>query len=453
MGDRDDPTLFWFRRDLRLSDNPALTEAAATGPVLGLFVIDPALWGPSGDPRRAFLVDCLRALDDAMGGRLVVRRGVPAEVVVEAAGEIGAGSVHATADFGPYGRCRDGEVADAVAGEGGRVRYLDSPYAVAPGIVRTTAGTPYQVFTPFYRSWGDHGWGHPIGAPDVAWLEASSGGIPHRPAVAADLPAGGEGAARARLEEFLAGPVGSYHQDRDRPGLDGTSRLSAHLKFGTIHPRQILSELGATEAEEAFRSELAWREFYADVLHARPDSAREVHDERMAGMEIDTGARAEERFEAWCRGLTGYPIVDAGMRQLLATGWMHNRLRMITASFLVKDLHLDWVRGARWFLTHLVDGDLASNNHGWQWVAGTGTDPAPYFRVFNPVTQGQRFDPDGDYITRWVPELEGRSGKALHQPWASSDGVPDGYPEPIVDHGEERGEAMARYERLRRDWA
>jgi deoxyribodipyrimidine photo-lyase len=226
--------------------------------------------------------------------------------------------------------------------------------------------------------------------------------------------------------------------------------MSVHLKYGEVHPRTLLADLARrrSESAEAYRREIVWREFYADVLHHRPDSARRNLDRAFDALPLDSGPEAQRRFAAWWDGRTGFPIVDAGMRQLRAQAWMHNRVRMIVASFLVKDLHLPWWDGARHFMRLLVDGDLASNQHGWQWVAGTGTDPAPYVRVFNPVTQGERFDPDGDYVRRFVPELRGVPGKAVHRPWQLPGGVPDGYPEPIVDHVAERREALARYERV-----
>jgi deoxyribodipyrimidine photo-lyase len=264
------------------------------------------------------------------------------------------------------------------------------------------------------------------------------------------LPAVGELAARAAWRRFLADPVGGldrYDQDRDRPDLDHTSRISVHLKWGTIHPRTLLADLAPRH--EVYRKELAWREFYADVLHHRPDSAREYYRPELKGLSYVSGAPARTRLEAWQAGQTGYPIVDAGMRQLLGEGWMHNRVRMIVASFLVKDLHLEWTAGARHFMSHLVDGDLASNNHGWQWVAGSGTDAAPYFRIFNPTLQGKKFDPHGDYVRRWVPELAHLSAKVIHEPWADPNGAPADYPAPIVDHAAERDASLADYKSLR----
>ena len=262
----------------------------------------------------------------------------------------------------------------------------------------------------------------------------------------------GERAALHRWEDFCAEDLAGYASARDRPDLDSTSRISTALKFGEIHPRTLLADLdqhgsGASgEDVERFVAELAWREFYADVLWHDPGSAwRDLRD-GLRGMQYDDDP---ELLEAWKAGRTGFPFVDAGMRQLLAEGWMHNRVRMVVASFLIKDLHIWWPAGARHFLDHLLDGDLASNSHGWQWVAGTGTDAAPYFRVFNPITQGLRFDPEGDYVRRWVPELRHLPGAAAHEPWRHSEGFTNGYPERIVDHAEERREALARLTELK----
>jgi deoxyribodipyrimidine photo-lyase len=444
--------LLWFRRDLRLSDNPALVEAVRAGDdVVGAFCLDPALLRPAGAPRVAFLHECLRALDESMGGKLVVREGDPAQVIPELAIEVDAASVHLAADFGPYGSRRDEEVAAALTGAGVEVVRTGSPYAVAPGSISTKAGGRYKVFTPFSRAWRDHGWPDPVPRPsNIAWRPAPGDGIPAGPDTGdVVLPRAGEDAARNRLDHFLRAKVDDYADGRDRPGDDATSRLSPDLRWGTLHPRQILARLGASEGERVFATELCWREFYADVLFHQPASARESMDPKVGGMPWDRGAGADEAFDAWTQGRTGYPIVDAGMRQLLAEGWMHNRVRMIVASFLVKDLHLDWQRGARWFMQHLVDADLASNQHGWQWTAGTGTDAAPFFRIFNPTTQGQRFDPDGTYVRRWVPELAGVADRWIHEPHRAPDGAPADYPAPIVDHADERAEALRRYEAAR----
>ncbi|MDQ2826384.1 MAG: DNA photolyase family protein [Actinomycetota bacterium] len=448
-------TVLWFRRDLRLADHPALVAAAQAGPVVALFVLDPALRGPAGAPRIAFLYRCLRALDDSLGGRLVVREGDPAEVVPAVAAEVGADEVHVSADFGPYGRARDEAVEQALAVAGRRLVRTGSPYVIDPGTVLKGDGDPFRVFSPFYRAWAGRARVHPVSAPAVRWVTGvASNGLPAEaevePEVGAALPPAGEAAALARLDDFLAGPMSSYDIRRDEPAADATTRLSPYLKFGCVHPRQILDRLGRSKAQEKLRSEVAWREFYADVLWHRPESARHSLQPAMADMRLDADALADERFEAWAAGRTGYPLVDAGMRQLLGEAWVHNRVRLVVASFLVKDLHVDWTRGARWFLQHLVDGDLASNNHGWQWVAGTGTDPAPYFRVFNPTTQAKEHDPGGAFIRRWVPELAGLRAPQIFEPWKLAGGPPNGYPAPIVDHGEERAEALARYAEVRR---
>ena len=441
------PSVMWFRRDLRLGDNPALLEACADGPVLPLFVLDPRLWQTSGIPRRAYLAASLRALDgslQALGGSLSVVSGDPVTEVVAAAAEVGATRVHLAADYAPYGAARDARVEAALAQSGIELVRTGSPYAVAPGRVRNLSGNPYKVFTPYSKAWAEHGWRTPAEVPQHdAWLALDRAeALPHvAPPTGVNLPEAGEAAALRRWAEFAADGLDDYADRRDRPDLDGTSRLSVHLRWGEVHPRTLLAELGTRQSKGAatFRSELAWREFYADVLHHHPHSARDYLRPELAGMEYDAPGEA---VTAWQEGRTGYPIVDAGMRQLLATGWMHNRVRMIVASFLCKDLHLEWQHGARHFMRHLVDGDLASNQHGWQWVAGSGTDASPYFRVFNPTTQGRRFDPDGAYIRRWVPELAEVADP--HEP-----GPVPGYPAPIVDHAAERVEALARYERVR----
>ncbi|MEZ5378855.1 MAG: deoxyribodipyrimidine photo-lyase [Acidimicrobiales bacterium] len=449
------PVIFWFRRDLRVTDHPALAAAAERGPVVPVFIFDDTLTAPAGDNRMAFLIDSLADLDaNSLGGALVVRSGGPAEVLAAVADETGATAVYATDDHGPYGRRRDDRVGEALADRGMEVHYLDSNYAIAPDTVKTGSGTSYKVFTPFFRAWSDVGWAEPGGKVDVDWVTGvDSDGLPDAPEVEAELPPVGEQAAWDRFRWFLDDAIADYDEARDRPAIDGTSRLSPYLKWGVVHPRQLLAELdGRRAGHQTYRKELAWREFYADVLFARPETAHHAFNEKMTAMEVDTDAGAKERFETWCRGETGYPIVDAGMRQLLAEGWMHNRVRMIVASFLVKDLHVDWTWGARHFMRHLVDGDLASNQHGWQWVAGTGTDASPYFRIFNPTGQAQKFDPSGDYVRRYVPELAGLDAKRIHEPWDAGLDRPADYPAPMVDHGAERAESLERYDRLKTTW-
>src|SRR6201996_1832115 len=415
--------VLWFRRDLRLGDPPALLAAADDGPVVALFVLDDVLRKPSGAARVAFMYRTLRALDAQLrehGGGLVVRRGRPENVVPAVAKEAGASSVHISADFGPYGRARDERVEDAL-GDVPLVR-TGSPYAIAPGRITKGDGTPFKVYTAFYRAWSEHGWRAPAKSPGATrWQTLDGTGIPQDPDLPSGLtlPEGGE-AATAAWRQFRRNRLSGYASERDRPDLDHTSRLSPYLKWGSIHPRTILA--GLDGGDSTYRKEIAWREFYAAVLYFWPESAREYFLPQMAKMPYASGKAADEQFAAWAQGRTGYPIVDAGMRQLLAEGWIHNRVRMIVASFLVKDLHIEWTHGARHFMRHLVDGDLASNQHGWQWTAGTGTTPRPTSPIFTPVTGGENSDPEGAYIRRYVPELAGLAGQEIHQPWERQEG-------------------------------
>ena len=456
-------SVVWLRRDLRLADNPALLAAAeAAGRTGGndagvcvTVVLDDALLGGSERRAQRYLAS-LRALDRELDGTLTVLRGRPVEVLPTLARDLGADTVHISRETTPYGRHRDERVGEALDAVGVRLHASGTPYAVGPGTIRTGSDTPYKVFTPFSKAWRDHGWPRPAERPKSRWVRADAGtDLPDPTDDGAD-PDAGESAAYERWSRFLAENLAGYASERNRPDLDTTSRMSVHLKYGEIHPRTMLADLvdhdlWGTEDVDRFVTELCWREFYADVLWHRPDSAWGDWSDSLAGMEYadpgDPDVAAD--IDAWREGRTGFPIVDAGMRQLLEEGWMHNRVRMITASFLAKDLHVWWPLGARHFLRHLRDGDIASNNHGWQWVAGTGTDASPYFRVFNPITQGQRFDPDGDYIRRWVPELAHLTGKAAHEPWKADDGYAQGYPERIVDHAQERERALERYERAR----
>jgi deoxyribodipyrimidine photo-lyase len=432
------PTLLWFRRDLRLHDLPPILDAAAAdgsdGQVLACYVLDPRLQASAGPRRLQYLYDALRELRDNLNGRLLVTRGRPESRIPALAKQIGAVSVHVSGDYSPFGTRRDAAVRAALGDM--PLEASGSPYLVAPGRVTKKDGTPYRVFTPFYAAWRDHGWRAPAktGPSSAQWIDpADVDGGEDIPAggTQLDLPAG-ERAARARWREFVAAGLDGYADARNRPDLDGISRMSAHLKFGTIHPRTMVADLGNGTDAQAYLRELAFRDFYAGVLHSWPESAWWNWNSSFNGLETDDDEDAKARFERWKAGRTGFPIVDAGMRELAATGFMHNRVRMIVASFLVKDLHLPWQWGARWFLEQLTDGDMASNQHGWQWAAGCGTDASPYFRVFNPVTQGDKFDPDGVYVRRWVPE------------YGSED-----YPDPMVDHKAERTEALRRYEHIR----
>ncbi len=425
--------LLWLRRDLRLADHPALLAAAADdAAVLACYVLEPRLAATAGPRRLQFLSDSLRELRERLGGRLLVTRGRAESRIPVLAKAIGAESVHVSADYTPFSRRRDEAVRDALGDI--ELQATGSPYLVAPGRVTKSDDTAYQVFTPYYRRWLDHGWRAPArsDADSARWIDPADVGeknhdIPD-PGVDLELPAG-EQAARRRWARFVEDHLADYAEQRDRPDLEATSRMSAHLHFGTIHPRTLAADLAGPEpGPQAYLRELAFRDFYAAVLTAWPRSAWWNFNSAFDAIEVDRDAAAERAFDAWRAGRTGFPLVDAGMRQLRETGFMHNRVRMLTASFLVKDLHLPWQWGARWFLEQLVDGDVASNQHGWQWAAGSGTDASPYFRVFNPDTQRKKFDPTGDYVRRWVPELG-----------------TEAYPEPIVDHGEERQEALRRY--------
>ena len=444
------PTLLWFRRDLRLHDYPALiaaADAADNDEVLACFVLDPRLEASSGERRLQFLGDSLRQLRDELDGRLLVTRGQPDKQIPRIAKEIGASSVHISEDFAPFGKRRDERVSTALKSV--PLVATGSPYLVSPSRVTKKDGTPYQVFTPFFRQWRETGWRAPAksSAKSARWVDPAQLGIKQAnipdPGVALDVAAG-EAAARKQWKSFFANGLQRYDEDRNRPDRKGTSRMSAHLKFGTVHPRTMVADLNLnTKGAQAYLRELAFRDFYADVLHHRPSSAWRNWNSQFDGIQTDTGAEAKRRLATWKAGETGFPVVDAGMRQLRETGFMHNRVRMIVASFLVKDLHLPWQWGAEWFLDQLVDGDMANNQHGWQWCAGCGTDAAPYFRVFNPTTQGEKFDPSGDYIRRWVTEL--RPVDDVH---LRNGDRPADYPDPIVDHGAERAEALRRYQSL-----
>ncbi len=453
----------WFRRDLRLDDNPAFAAAAATHrDIAALFVLDPRLLDAAGPFRRRQLLADLAALDErlrALGGRLRVVAGDATQVVPAEARRFGAAAVHVNLDVSPLARRRDTAVAAALREWEVAWRPQWGGLVHEPGAVRTAKGTLSQVFTPFWRTWR--------ATPLTPWptLDDPATG-PTDVATVLDLPgttavpepdapppfAPGEAGAQARLVEVLD-RLEDYPATRDLPGIDGTTQLSAALRFGTLSPRRVLDIVGThTPGREAVVRQLAWRDWYAHTTWQQPTIAvaplRPDYD-RIAWR---TGPDADADFAAWCEGCTGYPIVDAGMRQLAATGWMHNRVRMITASFLVKDLLIDWRRGERWFRTMLADGEVSQNAGNWQWVAGTGPDAAPYFRIFNPTAQGEKFDPDGTYVRRWVPELAGLGARDIHQPWRAGGlfGAP-GYPAPIVDHAAARDRCLAAYSVVKDD--
>jgi deoxyribodipyrimidine photo-lyase len=371
---------------------------------------------------------------------LVLRTGDPSKVIPELVKEVNADCVHIAADFGPYGSVRD---ANVEKGLNVPLVRTGSPYAVAPGRVVKSDDTPYRVFTPFYKAWATHGWRAPATGSLPIFAKAPSDPMP-KVTSPVPLPTAGEDAAWKRWKQFKKNALAQYDEARNRPDLDGTSMLSHHLKYGEIHPRSLLAELKPEHI--VFIKEICWREFYADILFHNPTSSSRSLDARYDSiMPWASGAEAEKLLDAWCQGRTGYPIVDAGMRQLTTTGWMHNRVRMIVASFLVKDLHIPWQRGAKFFMQHLRDGDIASNSHGWQWTAGCGTDASPFYRVFNPISQGIKFDPDGNYVRHYVPELAHLTGASIHEPWETLGGYDEGYPERIVDHKAEREVALADF--------
>jgi deoxyribodipyrimidine photo-lyase len=455
--------ILWFRRDLRVHDHPALAAAiAAADHVVPVFVIDDALLaGRWPAPNRAwFMRESVVALSMALaerGAALRILRGRPADVLPAFARESGATDCFLTRDAAPYGRARDRAVAARLAEAGVTVHATRGLYVHEPDEVATRDGRPYTVYGPFRRAWEalptravlrapDRIPGPPGAAPDTV---PDLGGPSADPAL---IPAPGEDAARARLAAWVEAGIERYADRRDRLDADeGTSRLSQDLRWGLLSPVEVLERAaGPGEGRRLFVGEVAWREFYAHVLWHHPRVLRGPFQAAFAGLpwRDDPGA-----VDAWREGRTGYPVVDAAMRQLRSSGFVHNRARMIAASFLAKHLLVDWRIGEAEFMRHLTDGDAASNNGGWQWTASTGTDPQPYFRVFNPILQGRRFDPDGAYVRRWIPELRGIAGAAVHEPWLldaaaqTAAGVRIGtdYPAPIVEHAAARQRALAAY--------
>jgi deoxyribodipyrimidine photo-lyase len=458
--------ILWYRRDLRVADHVALHEALAAGPVVPAFCLDDRLLHGrhASGPRTQFLLESLADLDRSLrerGSGLVVRRGAPEHELPALARELGASQVHFSGDVGPFARLRDGRVAEALAAAGVEMWAHPGLNAVddVAGL-RTQAGDPYTVFTPFCTRWLEAPRRAVLGAP--AELPAlpprvRMGRIPTLDELGlaqevAEPPAGGERAGRARLASFLDDGVRRYGDGHDALGRDGTSRLSPYLHLGCLSPREVEARLPDGPGAKAFRRQLGWRDFYHHVLVHFPANAHCEFQARYRG--TLRWSRAQRRFAAWCDGRTGFPLVDAGMRQLRREGWMHNRARLVVGSFLTKDLGIDWRRGERHFMRLLVDGDEANNNGNWQWIASVGVDPQPAFRrMFNPTRQMERFDPDGAYVRLYVPELRGVPDRFLREPWTMPDDVQRevgcvigvDYPAPIVDHAEARRAALDRY--------
>jgi deoxyribodipyrimidine photo-lyase len=423
----NNPIVVWFRRDLRLGDHPALTAAVATGrPVLPLFVWDPVLADPlrTGPRRIERLESALVALDRDLrsaGGRLIVRRGRPEDVIVQIVNEVGAEAVHASRDYTPFAVARDRRIGSVA-----NLRLFNGTLAVEP-----EATGEVRVFTPFHRRWLAHS---PVGPAPAPRRVSVPDGVASAPIP--NTRPDGEVEAQERLARFALVGAPDYAVARDRLDRDGTSRSGADLHLGTLSPRQVL----AAVSDPAFRRQLAWRDWANHVLWFRPTARRLGWREDLRDL---VWLDDPDGLESWRLGRTGYPVVDAAMRQLRAEGWIHNRARMIVASFLTKDLLIDWRRGEAHFQHELVDDDIANNTFGWQWIAGVGTDAAPFFRVFNPVRQGERFDPSGTWVRRWVPEVARLPDRYVHRPWESPGGPPADYPAPIVDHAFARARALA----------
>lgn len=443
-------TAFWFRRDRRLQDNQALTEASNSSELYPVLVIPNDL--TSLTPlREASFLESARSLSESLPSGLNLIFGKPAEALVEFVRKHEIEQVYATRAFDTSGMLEQSDLAEALHNIDVPLRLVGSYYAIEPGTIRKDDGSYLKVYTPFYKRWFAHGWDQPysLDVDGVNWRVVEKSDVPASKRQTSFQVLAGEAFALRTWERFRDRALSNYHEDRNRTDLSGTSHLSHALAHGEIHPRTLLVQLGDTNGEEVYRKELAWREFYADVLFHNPQTLNDYFEPRFAKMRYDDPDVHAEKLLAWKQGKTGFPIVDAAMRQLVQSGWMHNRARMIVASFLVKDLHFEWQLGAEFFEQHLTDFDPASNSHGWQWTAGCGTDASPYYRIFNPTLQAMKFDPNGDYVRRWIPELRHLDAGSVHEPWKTIDGLAHGYPEPIVDHDVERNESLIRLEEIK----
>jgi deoxyribodipyrimidine photo-lyase len=459
----------WLRSDLRLDDNRALGEAAArAGELAVVFVLDSGLLRSerTGAPRVRFLLDGLARLEadlEARGSRLVIRRGDPVTEIGRVLDETRAELLTWNRDYSPFAKARDARMEREADARGTRTVAFKDRVAFESGEVLTKEGRTFSVYTPYRNAWRLR-WSREPEEPEplrrlpppIAGLASEE--LPSAEALGfgndrTELPPAGEAAGRKRLGAFLENGALRYEERRDSPAEDGTSRLSPYLRFGMVSIRRCLEAACERARERHGRAslqkwidELIWRDFYAAILDRHPHVTRGAWRREYDAVRWNEDPAA---FAAWSEGRTGYPIVDAGMRQLAATGWMHNRVRMVAASFFVKDLLLDWRLGERFFYQRLVDGDPASNNGGWQWAASTGTDAQPWFRIFNPVSQGRRFDPEGSYVRRYLPELRNVDEDYVHAPWLAPSPPPD-YPPPVVDHAERRAEALRRFEAVKR---
>jgi deoxyribodipyrimidine photo-lyase len=470
MTDSENPVIHWFRRDLRLLDNTALRAASDAGaPVIPLYVTSSWRRAHSwtGAKRQHFLCQNLESLSrnlETIDGTLVIRSGDAVDAILELAKQTGAQSIFYNEDPDPFGKRIEERLQKACRELDLECRGFHDHTLHGPGDILTQAEQPYRVYTPYSRNWLGQEKPEPQGKPKNLRTPA---GIQSEPIPTlshwsltldpgAECLEGGERAAQNRLKTALNQRLSGYADHRDTPSVLGTSRLSQDLRFGLLSIRTVYKK--AAQAEHAansesakkgiqtFIKELAWREFYMAILHHHPHVLEEEFMADWRGLPWDEPG---DGFEAWKSGTTGFPIVDAGMRELLTTGFMHNRVRMITAMFLTKDLHIDWRLGESFFMQHLLDGEIASNNGGWQWSAGTGADAAPYFRIQNPWSQSKRHDPNATYIKRWIPELAEVPAKLIHQPPEDGRPIAEGYPLPCVDHATERARTLAIFKKHR----